>query len=576
MASLADKAILSGAENRPPMLEKDMYDSWRKEGVTRLKKYSELSAAEAIQIDCNVKATNIILQALPPEIYALVSTHKVAKDLWERIQMLMQGTSLTKQERECKLYDAFDKFTYQKGETLRDFYLRFSLLLNEMNMYNMKLEQFQVNIKFLNTLPPEWSKFVTDVKLRNSLNGDVKDRNVKQNVKAIETLNIELDHKVTKLAAENEHLKQTYKQLYDSIKSSRVRSKEQCDDLINKFNLKSAEVSDLNARLQEKVLVITALKVQLDKLKGKVILTEAISLNPVDPKLLKVDVTPLVLKLRKNKTAHTDYIRHTQEEAATLRKIDQLCSSCELSKAKRSSFKSKVVPSSKGRLNLLHMDLCGPMRVASINRKKYILVIIDDYSRYTWTLFLRSKDETPKVLKEFLTMIQRNLQAPVITASDYDNSDPVPQLHNVSSSADAHVPSQQELDLLFGPLYDEFFNAGSNPQDKQPTTNIQPTSAPSTPTYAHAKENNDDQAEEDHLPDDEFTNPFCYRHKKLLNHPLEQVRENPSRPVQTRRQHVTDLEMCMFALTVSTTEPKTIKEAMANSAWIETMQEELH
>ncbi|GJX04171.1 retrovirus-related pol polyprotein from transposon TNT 1-94 [Tanacetum coccineum] len=94
---------------------------------------------------------------------------------------------------------------------------------------------------------------------------------------------------------------------------------------------------------------------------------------------------------------------------------DQLCSSCEVSKAKRSSFKTKVVPSSKGRLNLLHMDLCGPMRVASINGKKYILVIVDDYSRYTWTLFLRSKDETPEVLKDFLTMIQRNLQALVIS-----------------------------------------------------------------------------------------------------------------------------------------------------------------
>nr|GEU88703.1 hypothetical protein [Tanacetum cinerariifolium] len=120
---------------------------------------------EATQADCDVKAKNIILQALPPETYALVSTHKVAKDLWERIQMLMQGTSLTKQERECKLYDAFDKFAYQKGETLRDFYLKFSLLLNDMNMYNMKLEQFQINTKFLNTLSPEWSKFVTDVKL---------------------------------------------------------------------------------------------------------------------------------------------------------------------------------------------------------------------------------------------------------------------------------------------------------------------------------------------------------------------------------------------------------------------------
>nr|GEY90356.1 hypothetical protein [Tanacetum cinerariifolium] len=154
MANLADKTILSDADNCPPMLEKDMYDSWKSrmelymlnrphgrmilesveqgpliwpsmevEGVTRLKKYLKLLAAEAIQADCDIKATNIILQGLPLE----------------------------------------------KGETLRDFYLRFSLLLNDMNMYNMKLEQFQVNTKFLNTLPSEWSKFVTDVKLVRDL-----------------------------------------------------------------------------------------------------------------------------------------------------------------------------------------------------------------------------------------------------------------------------------------------------------------------------------------------------------------------------------------------------------------------
>nr|GEZ41312.1 hypothetical protein [Tanacetum cinerariifolium] len=122
MASLADKAILSGADNSPPMLEKDiqhgrmilksvehgplLWPTVEEDGVTRLKKYSELSAAEATQADCDVKATNIIL---------------------------------------------------------------FSLLLNDMNMYNMKLEQFQVNTKFLNTLPSKWSKFVTDVKLVRDL-----------------------------------------------------------------------------------------------------------------------------------------------------------------------------------------------------------------------------------------------------------------------------------------------------------------------------------------------------------------------------------------------------------------------
>ncbi|GKD82949.1 retrovirus-related pol polyprotein from transposon TNT 1-94, partial [Tanacetum coccineum] len=158
------RMILESVENGPLI-----WPSIEENGVTRPKKYSELSATEAIQADCDIKATNIILQGLPPEVYALVSNHKVAKELWERIQLLMQGTSLTKQERECKLYDEFDKFAYKKGETLRDFYLRFSLLLNDMNIYNMKLEQFQVNTKFLNTLPPEWSKFVTDVKLVRDL-----------------------------------------------------------------------------------------------------------------------------------------------------------------------------------------------------------------------------------------------------------------------------------------------------------------------------------------------------------------------------------------------------------------------
>nr|GEU91239.1 hypothetical protein [Tanacetum cinerariifolium] len=154
-----------------------------------------------------------------------------------------------------------------------------------------------------------------------SLSGDVKERKVKREIEEIETLNIELDHKVTKLVAKNEHLKQTYKQLYDSIKSSRVRSKEQCDELIKQVNLKSAEISDLNASLQEKVLVIKALKESLSKLKGKDVINEAVPLHSIDPELLKIDVAPLTLKLRKNRTTHTNYIRHTLEEAATLREI---------------------------------------------------------------------------------------------------------------------------------------------------------------------------------------------------------------------------------------------------------------
>nr|GEW27598.1 hypothetical protein [Tanacetum cinerariifolium] len=73
------------------------------------------------------------------------------------------------QERVCKLYDAFDKFTHIKRESLHMYYLRFTQLINDMNIYKMNMEQFQVNIKFLNSLPPEWSTFVTDVKLVKDL-----------------------------------------------------------------------------------------------------------------------------------------------------------------------------------------------------------------------------------------------------------------------------------------------------------------------------------------------------------------------------------------------------------------------
>nr|GEX40515.1 hypothetical protein [Tanacetum cinerariifolium] len=389
---------------------------------------------------------------------------------------------------------------------------------------------------------------------------------------------------------------------------------------------------------------------------------------------------------------------------------DQLCSSCELSKAKRSSFKSKAVLSSKGRLNLLHRDLCGPMRVASINGKKYILrhrvlkqdtqcifkeegikhqtstartpeqngvverrnrtlveaaltmlsgsklplffwaeaiatacytqnrsIIISTHDKTAYHIindrkpsikhlhifscicyitrdgenldkmkekgdlcivvgyFTQSKgyrvynkrtrmivesirirfDEIKKVFETSIANDTSGLVPQRQKASDYDNSDPVPQLHNVSSSADAHVPSQQKLDLLFCPLYDEFFNACSNPQDKQPTINIQPTSAPSTPTYVHARENNDDQAEEDHLLDDEFTNPFCAPAQEVAESSSHNI-GNSNVPAFNQLQLATDPEMCMFTLTVSTAEPKNIKEAMADSAWIEAMQEELY
>nr|GEY21777.1 retrovirus-related Pol polyprotein from transposon TNT 1-94 [Tanacetum cinerariifolium] len=125
-----------------------------------------------------------------------------------------------------------------------------------------------------------------------SLSGNIKEDKIKKELEEIETINIELDQ-------------------------------EQCDDLIKQVNLKSAKNSNVNASLQEKVLVITALKDNLRKLKGKAVVDEAVISHPIDPEMIKVDVAPLAPKLKNNRTVYYDYLKHTQEETATLREIGE-------------------------------------------------------------------------------------------------------------------------------------------------------------------------------------------------------------------------------------------------------------
>nr|GEU65455.1 hypothetical protein [Tanacetum cinerariifolium] len=173
MTTLLEHIIVDGAENHPPMLEKSMYDSKashihpfikrkkhgrmmldstdngllvyptvEENGQTRPMKYFKLTEAQNLQDDFDVQATNIIFHGLPPDVYALVNHQEVAKDIWDRVKLLMKGTELSYQERKCILYNLFDKMTIQ---------------------------QVQVNTKFLNALPLEWSNFVTDVKLATTL-----------------------------------------------------------------------------------------------------------------------------------------------------------------------------------------------------------------------------------------------------------------------------------------------------------------------------------------------------------------------------------------------------------------------
>ncbi|GKA67641.1 hypothetical protein Tco_0767558 [Tanacetum coccineum] len=123
MTTLAEHIIVAGAENRPLILEKPMYESWE----SRIRLFIKgKKNAQQLQDDCDVQATNIILHGLPPDV----------------------------------LYNLFDKFS--KGETLYEYHWRFSQLINDMHTIGMTMQQVQVNTKFLNALPPEWSKFVTD------------------------------------------------------------------------------------------------------------------------------------------------------------------------------------------------------------------------------------------------------------------------------------------------------------------------------------------------------------------------------------------------------------------------------
>ncbi|GKD76842.1 hypothetical protein Tco_1339463 [Tanacetum coccineum] len=159
--TLVEYMILSGAENHPPMLDKALYDSWKSrmelymqnrehgrmilksvehgpliwptikvDGVTRVKKYSKLSASEKIQADCDLKARNIILQGLPTDVYALVNHHRVATDLWEKVHMM---ELITTQLAAAKLP-----------------------MLNpgEFELWKMRIEQLKVLVKLKGSLQP--------------------------------------------------------------------------------------------------------------------------------------------------------------------------------------------------------------------------------------------------------------------------------------------------------------------------------------------------------------------------------------------------------------------------------------
>ncbi|GKE16794.1 retrovirus-related pol polyprotein from transposon TNT 1-94 [Tanacetum coccineum] len=219
-------------------------------------------------------------------------------------------------------------------------------------------------------------------------------------------------------------------------------------------------------------------------------------------------------------------------------------------------------------------------RVSSINGKKYILVIVDDYSRYTWVYFLHSKDETPKIIKKFIVQAQLNFKAKVCkihtdNGTEFKNATlkahyiklgimqqfstaRTPQQNGVVERRNRTLIEAARTMLIFSRLpeflWAEFvpYNPPSREEIESSTTALEPSNVQN------------------------FNQVQPSTHIWTKDHPLDQVIGDPSKPVMTRQRLHTDSKVCMYALIVITIEPKNIKEAMADHSWIESIQDELN
>nr|GEU52024.1 retrovirus-related Pol polyprotein from transposon TNT 1-94 [Tanacetum cinerariifolium] len=275
---------------------------------------------------------------------------------------------------------------------------------------------------------------------------------------------------------------------------------------------------------------------------------------------------------------------------------EHLCPLCEQGKSKMESHRPKHVLTSKQRLHLLHMDLCGPIRIASINGKRYVLVIVDDYSRYTWVLFLRSKDEAPDEIKTFLKKITVLLQAPVIIndhedIGKLDTKDDIGFFISYSTNSYAYRVYNRRtkkiiktMNVTFNELSAMAFEQSSLKPVLQSMTSGQINSgldltyAPSTITSQqpnkHQPETIADNVPNAMFDDNTFVNPFAtpstsaaessssqyadpsnmhtfyqpypHEYQWTKDHPLEQVIEEPSRPIWTRNQLRSDGDICII------------------------------
>nr|GEZ67910.1 retrovirus-related Pol polyprotein from transposon TNT 1-94 [Tanacetum cinerariifolium] len=146
MANLSEDIQSAGFDTRPPMLDRPY--------TKRKERYK-----------ADIRATTILLQGLPKDIYTLIDHYNDAKDIWDNVKMLLEGSELTKDERKSQLYDEFEHFRQNKGETIHEYYVRFIKLINDMRNIKMTMPKMQLNLKFVNKMLPEWGRFIAAVKL---------------------------------------------------------------------------------------------------------------------------------------------------------------------------------------------------------------------------------------------------------------------------------------------------------------------------------------------------------------------------------------------------------------------------
>ncbi|GKD23028.1 hypothetical protein Tco_1224731 [Tanacetum coccineum] len=150
MANLSEDIQCVGSSTRLPMLGVNILKSID-EGPFQMGTFRETLAEgneDKERHNADIRAINILLQGLPKDIYTLINHYTDAKDIWDNVKMLLEGSELTKEDRESQLYDDFEHFRPNKGETIHDYYVRFTKLINDMRNIKTTMPRMQLNSKF--------------------------------------------------------------------------------------------------------------------------------------------------------------------------------------------------------------------------------------------------------------------------------------------------------------------------------------------------------------------------------------------------------------------------------------------